>query len=280
MGFNLSGIVVNENFKDNLEELTNQFNWNLQFVEEINFETASENWKAEGICDIYFSEQGTLLFIDMDMCVEPWSINSGNTLTFALSETSMAFNLNYCVQQEIKRSIMEAEGERMTDEGERLPIERSAEDTSEIIWGQIGEVLGKTFWSIEPNEKAYRYKFIQKAEAKSFSSETEPVEKIYTGEEINLMIEDYIRENDKILDNIKKFIQDNKHIKNRHGKLGYLYKTEYEISKKNIEEIENYENVIKVEKIASQKYGTGYIVTFRVQKQSFFESLKNLFTKR
>lgn len=163
MGFNLSGIVVNKNYENNLKSLQAEFGWNLQFIEEIDFETASSNWKDEGICDIYFSEKGTLLFVSMDLCIDSWSIKDGNTLTFALSETSMAFNLNYCEGKTLKRSFMQVNDDRMTDEGEKLAIEQTEEDVSEIIWTQLGVVLGKQFWNIEPGEKAFRYHFVPAA---------------------------------------------------------------------------------------------------------------------
>jgi hypothetical protein len=162
MGFNVSGIVINKNYKDNLDALQKEFNWNLEFDKEIYFQTASENWKEEGLCDIYFSEQGTLLFLNMDMCLDPWSVKNGNVLTFVLSETSMAFKLDYYEADKQLRSIMEVNGERISDDGEQLQIEETEQDTSEIIWGQIENVLGEKFWNIEPDAKSYRYRFVSK----------------------------------------------------------------------------------------------------------------------
>jgi len=160
MGFNLSGIAINKTFKDNLNELQQQLGLTLDFTEEINFERASENWKKDGICDIYFGEQGTLLFLNMDLCTDAWSIENGNTLTFALSETSMAFNMNYCEGRALRRSFMEVNEDRMHDEGEKLASEENTEDTSKIIWDQLGAVLGQTYWSIGLEETAYRYKVL------------------------------------------------------------------------------------------------------------------------
>ncbi len=159
MGFNISGLAINKNYKEKLDELQKAFNWNLEFQEEINFETASSNWKEEGICDIYFSDKGTLIFISMEMCAEPWSLPNDKVLTYALSETSMAFCINYCESGKLKRSIMEVEGKIMSDEGEKLEIESGAGDTSEIIWNQIEKVLGKKYWDIDLGETAYRYVF-------------------------------------------------------------------------------------------------------------------------
>jgi len=159
MGFNISGLAINKNYEREFDQLQKELGWNLEKQSEINFETASSNWTEDGICDVYFTEKGTLLFISMDMCAESWGLKNDNTLTFALSETSMAFNINYCENGIEKRSIMEVNDERMQDEGEKLTVEEKSEDTSEIIWNQIEQVIGKRFWDIQPDEKAVRYIF-------------------------------------------------------------------------------------------------------------------------
>ena len=161
MGFNISGLVINKNYKSDFEALQKELGWNLEKQGEISFEEASSNWKDDGICDAYFTDNGTLLFISMDMCSEGFGLKEANTLTFALSETSMAFNLNYCEKGVEKRSIMAVEDNRMSDEGEPLEVESRSEDISEIIWNQMDEVLGKSFWSIDPGEKAERYVFVK-----------------------------------------------------------------------------------------------------------------------
>ena len=165
MGFNISGLVINKNYKGTFDQLQNEFGWTLKKEGEINFETASSNWKDDGICDVYFSEKGTLLFISMDMCTESWGLKNANTLTFALSETSMAFNLAYCDNDVLKRSIMQVEDNRIAEEGEKLEVEFKSDDISEVIWNQIEVVLGKSFWSIEPDEKAERYLFVKEEKA-------------------------------------------------------------------------------------------------------------------
>lgn len=159
MGYNISGLAINKNYKNDFEQLQKELGWNLEKESEIDFEAASANWTDEGICTVYFSEKGTLIFLNMDMCADFFKIKNANTLTFALSETVMAFNLNYCENAVEKRTIMEVDGVRMEDEGEKLSIEAETEDTSELIWNQIEIVLGKSFFEIDLEEKAMRYSF-------------------------------------------------------------------------------------------------------------------------
>ena len=170
MGFNISGLVINKNYEVDFNALQKELGWQLEKQSEIDFETASSNETEDGICDVYFSEKGTLMFLSIDRCMDSWPLKNDHTLAFAFSETAMAFSINYCENGIEKRSIMEVNEERMADEGQKLAIEATSEDTSEIIWNQLEVVLGKSFFEIEPDEKAVRYVF-KKAKATTVKKE-------------------------------------------------------------------------------------------------------------
>ena len=141
MGYNISGIAINKNYENDFESLQNQLGWNLEKVAEIDFETASANWTDDKICNVHFTKTGTLIFIGMENCEQSFNLKNDHVLTFALSETSMVFNINY------------------SEKGVALAIEKDSEDTSEIIWNQIEVLLGKRFFDIELEEKATQYRF-------------------------------------------------------------------------------------------------------------------------
>jgi hypothetical protein len=203
MGFNISGLVINQNYGENFEELQNKLGWNLKKIEEIDFKTASSNWQEEGICDVYFTEKGTLLFLNVDLCTNSYEIENVNSLTFALSETSMAFNLNYCENGIEVRSIMEVESEMIDNSGEKLEVEEKSNDTSEIIFNQIEVVLGKRFWDIEPYEKVLRYYF------SNINNTTEQKENIIEIVEEPKLIENIENKKNEI-DKAKTSVQTNK----------------------------------------------------------------------
>jgi hypothetical protein len=159
MGFNISGIAINKSFKDNFDELLANFNWDVVFHEEVTFEEASKNWKDKELCDVFFTETGTLLFVNMDLCIEPWRLKDCNVFTFTLSETSMAFSIQYSENLALKRSIMEVNGERLEDSGDSFDFENEIPDTAEIIWRQLGIMLGKSFWDIDFQAPCHRYSF-------------------------------------------------------------------------------------------------------------------------
>ena len=158
MGHNISGIAINKNFENNVEELSKLLGVELQIENEIIFEEASENWKEEGYFDVYFSKNGTLIFANIDYCLEPYSHKETNILTFALSETSMTFNIGYTENDILVRSIMKVNDEIVDEEGAPLQCEiENEDDMTEAIFDQIGEVIGMHFYEIELDEKAYRF---------------------------------------------------------------------------------------------------------------------------
>lgn len=158
MGHNISGIAINKNFENNTEELSKLLGVELQIENEIIFEEASENWKEEGYFDVYFSKNGTLVFANIDYCLEPYSHKETNILTFALSETSMTFNIGYTENDVLVRSIMKVNDEIVDEEGAPLQCEiENEDDMTEAIFDQIGEVIGMHFYEIELDEKAYRF---------------------------------------------------------------------------------------------------------------------------
>ena len=158
MGHNISGIAINKNFENNTEELSKLLGVELQIENEIIFEEASENWKEEGYFDVYFSKNGTLVFANIDYCLEPYSHKETNILTFALSETSMTFNIGYTENDVLVRSIMKVNDEIVDEEGEPLQCEiENEDDMTEAIFDQIGEVIGMHFYEIELDEKAFRF---------------------------------------------------------------------------------------------------------------------------
>jgi len=173
MGFNISGIAINKNYKQDFEKLKRQYDWNLEGPVEVSFETASSNYTENDICNVYFTENGTLIFISMERCIDAGlCVSDANSMTFVLSEMSMSFIVNYYEGKQLKRAIMETEGDRMDDSGDPLPVEAISPDTSEIIWNQMKVLLGKSFYDIDLGDKALQYRFAKNVAAPVVKEQT------------------------------------------------------------------------------------------------------------
>ena len=54
---------------------------------------------------------------------------------------------------------MEVNGERLEDSGDNFDFENEVTETAEIIWKQLGIMLGKSFWDIDLQASCSRYSF-------------------------------------------------------------------------------------------------------------------------
>ena len=148
MGINIAGIVINKSYQNQIGELGKDLNLSLIYQEKVSFEVASANWTDKGFAYVYSTGFSTLVFVQMEFATLPFSIPNRNVLTFGLSETSMAFTLNYCEGNTCKRSMIEWDGVRKQEKGVPFEFEKECGDASEIIWRKLDEVLGIPFVSI------------------------------------------------------------------------------------------------------------------------------------
>ncbi len=155
MGFNFSAIVINKNYKDQIDQLQKDLEMNLTFKEEITFEQASANAKPEGLCDIYFAEKATLLFVPFQS--DAHYIKDAQVLSFIMVEMVMDMQLKYTENGILKRFISEYNLERRENRGKSLPVETENMETSEIIWKQMDYILGESFNAISLSATCYRY---------------------------------------------------------------------------------------------------------------------------
>jgi hypothetical protein len=166
MGFNISGLVIDKNYKNSIAELESILEEKMIFEKEVTFEEASENWKGDKYCDVYFSEEGTLVFLSIESGGYELYPKKQNAFSFVLSEMMMMFAINYVENGFNIRAYMETEGEILENEGEPFDFEAQQEDKSELIYHLIEEILGKSFHDVDLDAVCYRYKFSSVEEPK------------------------------------------------------------------------------------------------------------------
>lgn len=99
------------------------------------------------------------MFLPFSRLADTYSIEDQNILYFGYSESMMVFSLEYYENGTLRRNVVESDGEIMVDTGEPLPEEESNSELSELIFDKIGNILGKSFWAIDFEEKSYSYSF-------------------------------------------------------------------------------------------------------------------------
>ena len=156
MGLNISGLVIDRNYKDEITKLETILGQKLVFEKEVIFEEATENWKEDSYCDIYFSEKGTFILLSMEQGGFEFYAQDQTAFSFVLSEMTMLFCVNYTKNETLIRSIMESE-EMTENKGEPLEFEKEEQDVEGLIYHLIEKTLGESFDDIDLEAKCYRY---------------------------------------------------------------------------------------------------------------------------
>ncbi len=172
MGFNISGMVIDNNFNKSLDEFEDAMHWGLEVLEEINFEQASANWTPDDIVNIYFSEKATMIFYPFEWSLEPNHPQNVNSLGFAYSETVMTFAVSYLDSVGNYRFFIENEGERQMETGNPLLLETEYSTADGLIFKLFDVLLDESFFSIDVSKKAYRCKKVPYNHNKLMPKET------------------------------------------------------------------------------------------------------------
>lgn len=166
MGVNISGIVIDVKDITKMESVFQRWKWKVKKIEEVSFKIASSNDKHGDYCDVYFTDEGALLFLNSDRGLDPYKISGHQVLTFSMSPSNLDFSLYFSENGFVNRSIVVTDGERVVDEGDPLELESVRSDIEELIWLQMEELLDRKFNEIAWEEPVLRYEFLSEEEVK------------------------------------------------------------------------------------------------------------------
>ncbi|MBT0609241.1 hypothetical protein [Aequorivita echinoideorum] len=181
MGLNISGLVIDKNYENKITELESVIGQKLVFEKEVTFDETLESWKEDTYCDVYFSKNGTLVLLSMEVGGFDFYANNQTAFSFVLSEMTMMFTINYTKNDELIRSIMESE-EMNEDEGEPFEFEKNEDDKSELIYHLIEKTLGESFHNIDLEAKCFRYSFKQETVAEETNTQSVEIENEQTNQ--------------------------------------------------------------------------------------------------
>ena len=165
MGYNLTGIAINKNLEQNIDILADALNIRLIKQGEISFEEASANHTRKEDFFVYFTDNGTLIFLHDTYIMKKLSIPESITYSFLYGEGYGDYYFYY--DDDTKNIIREITFMQPSNlnygdyEGEGFHREVSRnnlENIPETVWNLIGDVIGKPFSSIDLEEKALHYK--------------------------------------------------------------------------------------------------------------------------
>jgi hypothetical protein len=163
MGLNVQGIATSIKTQ-NIADLTKLIGLDTPTkIDTTFFENATSYNIEDNELFLTLTSNGTILTVGdnvpiHDIALDKLSIN-GQALKFLVGETAMIFAFDYYENGKLVRSVMNAEGENIQEEGEPLKIEETESDFTELIFGIMKLVSGDSIYTLEPDFESTRYQF-------------------------------------------------------------------------------------------------------------------------
>lgn len=123
MGLNISGLVIDKNYQNDLGTLEQLLGRSFLLEGEVPFEEATSIYRDDAYCDAYFSDRGTLLFLASEYGSDMYLVSGQRTLAFVLHEVSESYSLQYSEDGAPRRAILSVEDKLLLSEGEPLRYE-------------------------------------------------------------------------------------------------------------------------------------------------------------
>ncbi|MFM9945986.1 MAG: hypothetical protein ACKVQB_12230 [Bacteroidia bacterium] len=162
METNIFGLAINKSFRNYIEELQKQLGCVFKAKEEVEFGDSVKDWRRYGYCDIYFTETGTLLFLNKILSMYVFEFEDYDSMAFAHFDSKKLYNLNYWENGKLKRSLLDFKQENQVDEGEEQTFEGDADNAQQVVFKYITHLLGQDYSEIETTEKMCRYLILPK----------------------------------------------------------------------------------------------------------------------
>lgn len=160
MGISIAGIAIDKNFDKDLTRLGEAFEWAIDKIENVGFSAALSSFSSneKDIFYIYFTDKGTLILNPFEWAIEEYHTTEAKSLCFAFSEISMNFFFSYQHEHSKFRKFIEDEGQKKSEMGEPLEIEKQFPEASGLIFKLIEDLIGANFHSIDHDEIVYKCK--------------------------------------------------------------------------------------------------------------------------
>ncbi len=157
MGFNFSGLIINKKLEDT-SKLSSILETSLQKTGNSKFEEALSASKEDGVIDVLYSEQGTLVITEQGAIYDLEGISEGlEVIQFIISEVSDTYYLEKAKDNNLVRKYISSQGEIVENQGDALSFEKEEGDFGEQVWTAIDEVLGNDFSSKMEEAVFHRY---------------------------------------------------------------------------------------------------------------------------
>lgn len=163
MGFCFAGVIINKKFDTKIEDLGNLLNLEFKKESNIYFEEAITEFSHGDKVDLFFTDQATLLIMDIDICLDYYPIKGLDTLSFSIDERSNTFA--YFHSQNNKEVKDDMSYPQMINEykpDDKFDLGAYESKVVAYMSNVAKEILGQDIYNVDLGEMGQRYRISRK----------------------------------------------------------------------------------------------------------------------
>ncbi len=155
---NFGGLAINQNYKDRLDELGFLLERDFIFEGELIFAEAFKPL-SQDYCNIYYTERGTFLFLNINMADHQYILGGEETFSFFIAQELDTHFFNYIKNGSIVASeyVINGVSPKPTAYQMITPQEDVVDISENAIYKTLQDLLGEDFRTIPDNAVCFRY---------------------------------------------------------------------------------------------------------------------------
>ncbi len=160
---NFGGLAINQNYKDRLDELALLFERDFIFERELYFAEAFQPLSRD-YCNIYYTERGTFLFLNIDVADHQYVFGGEETFSFFIAQEQDTHFFNHIKSGSIVASeyVLNGVSPKPTAYQMITPQEDIVDISEGAIYKTLQDVLGEDFRAIPDNAVCFHYRLRKK----------------------------------------------------------------------------------------------------------------------
>jgi hypothetical protein len=173
MGFNISGIVIENNFKEDIQKVSENLEIGFEIIKECESYEATESINENDNIFICFTKSSTIIFYEPGHFDKHIYSQSLSSLNFLYLEGPMMFGIRYVKDCEIIRNVLSIDGKIIYSTGTKLKAEVGTQGVDEIVVNLAKQISGITILGISEQTKVTKCRIVDYVGKRIRKSEVE-----------------------------------------------------------------------------------------------------------
>jgi hypothetical protein len=160
MGFNISGIIIENNFTEDINKVSENLEIGFKIIGDSESYEATERIDEKDELFICFTKSSTIIFYEAGLFDNNIYSQTYNSLNFLYLEVPMMFGIRYVKDCETIRNLLTIDGKIIYSVGRKLKAELGTTNVDEIVLNFANQISGINLLGIPEQTKVLKCRIV------------------------------------------------------------------------------------------------------------------------